>query len=95
VTTHSASAARVLCRRSRPGDDEKQDGERTGNGVDHGSMPGGEWVDGCLTSICTSTQRSDRRDCQPEPGDGIDGAGRNYSRQPALDGDAPGRSCHL
>ena len=37
ATTHSASAARVLCRRSRPGDDEKQDGERTGNGVDHGS----------------------------------------------------------
>jgi hypothetical protein len=38
-------------------------------------------VDGCLTNILSGRASSDRRDCQPEPGDGIDGAGRNYSRQ--------------
>jgi hypothetical protein len=27
---------------------------------------------GCLTSISTRTQVANRRDCQPEPGDGCD-----------------------
>jgi len=56
VTTHAA-AALVLRRRCRSGDDEKQDGKRTHNGVDHGSLPGGEVVDGCLTPIYTSTEK--------------------------------------
>lgn len=41
-TTHAA-AALILSLRSRPGDDEKQDGERTHDRWEHGSMPGREW----------------------------------------------------
>jgi len=97
VTAHTAAAALVLCRRSRPGNDEQKDGERTHNGFDHGSLRGGigRRLPNDYLYEHAPKWSSDRRDCQPEPGDGIDGAGRNFSRQPALDGDAPGRSCHL
>jgi hypothetical protein len=41
VTAHAAAATLVLCRRSRPDDDETQDRERTDNEVGHDTMLAG------------------------------------------------------
>jgi len=77
VTAHAAAATLVLCRRSRPDDDETQDRERTDNEVGHDTMLAGTGLRLPNDYLYEHAKSSDRRDCQPEPGDGIDDAGRN------------------